>query len=197
MGSDSSKLTKEEAAEIRNKYGLPQEKFDVVFKSFQKHAGKDGKITKAQFKQILDGVMHPDLADKVFESFDRDNSGTMDVREYLAMMGVTHGGTLEQKLNASFELFDKDASGDLSRDEIKEMFVMIVKQKKRAASQKSPGGAATADVVLDAKSMAAIETVINTVFDRIDADHSGTIDRTEFLDGFSKHPDVCGFFKQF
>ncbi|KAH3761242.1 hypothetical protein Pelo_6934 [Pelomyxa schiedti] len=198
MGAESSALTKVEAAQIRNQYGLPQEKFDVVLKSFQKHADRNGKISSAAFKQILDGVMHPDLADKVFASFDRDNSGTMDVREYLAMMGVTHGGTLEQKLNASFELFDKNGDGVLSKEEIREMFVMIVKQKRTATNmRKSAGSAAASAVELDDKAMAAINSVINTVFDRIDVDRNGTIDRDEFLNGFAKHPDVCGFFKQF
>ena len=82
----------------------------------------------------------------------------MDLREYLMMMGgefyflkkqpsihsihtlknkkyhlsiiylVTHGGTIEQKLKASFEMFDKDGNGELSKVEVREMFMLIVNQ---------------------------------------------------------------------
>jgi Ca2+-binding EF-hand superfamily protein len=99
----------------------------MVIKCFKKHANSEGKISKDSFKKILAGVMHEDLAAQVFDSFDRDHSGTMDVKEYLAMMGVSHGGTIEQKLRASFELFDKNGDGVLSKDEIRDMFISIVK----------------------------------------------------------------------
>jgi hypothetical protein len=89
----------------------------------------------------------------------------MDIHEYLALMGVTFGGTTEQKLKgthqfstplfkvalniffannilefdndihflklcfvASFEIFDKNGDGVLSRDEVRSMLVMVVKQ---------------------------------------------------------------------
>eukprot|EP01106_Pelomyxa_sp_JSP_P015350 TRINITY_DN525_c0_g1_i1.p1 TRINITY_DN525_c0_g1~~TRINITY_DN525_c0_g1_i1.p1 ORF type:complete len:203 (+),score=59.79 TRINITY_DN525_c0_g1_i1:54-611(+) len=181
-------LSATEAESIRQKYSLPKEKFTVVYTSFKKHAGKDGKITRETFKEILAGVMHPELADKVFDSFDRDHSNSMDVREYLSMMGVTHGGSLEQKLEASFELFDKNGDGVLDRSEIRDMFIMIVKQKQRARG---------ASDQLDKAAMTAIDSVIDQVFDKVDTDRSGAIDRAEFKNGFSQHPEVCGFFKQF
>jgi len=56
----------------------------------------------------------------------------MDVYEYMALMGVTFGGTIEQKLQASFEIFDKDGNGQLSKDEVRQMLIMVVKQVTRA-----------------------------------------------------------------
>jgi len=114
------------------------------------------------------------------------------------MMGVSHGGTIEQKLRASFDLFDKNGDGVLSREEVRDMFISIVKQKRAAQRFKATGVRSPVSAEpIDPKGMAAIDEVINTVFDRVDTDRSGTIDLQEFIRGFSEHPDVCGFFKQY
>eukprot|EP01107_Rhizomastix_libera_P008061 TRINITY_DN2312_c0_g1_i4.p1 TRINITY_DN2312_c0_g1~~TRINITY_DN2312_c0_g1_i4.p1 ORF type:complete len:192 (+),score=47.67 TRINITY_DN2312_c0_g1_i4:26-601(+) len=191
MGGDGSKLTGEEKKKIIDQYGMTEEKFNALMKSFKKHASSGGTITRAGFKRLLQGVMAEELADKVFDSFDRDGNGTMDLREYLMMMGVTHGGTIEQKLKASFEMFDKDGNGELSKVEVREMFMLIVNQKRRAQFPRGPLPP------LDAKSESAIDGVVNAVFDRVDADGNGVLTLDEFMTGFAEHPDVCGFFKQF
>lgn len=56
----------------------------------------------------------------------------MDVREYMALMGVTFGGTIDQKLRASFEIFDRNGDGSLSKDEVRQMLTMVVRQVTRA-----------------------------------------------------------------
>eukprot|EP01105_Mastigella_eilhardi_P002573 TRINITY_DN1321_c0_g2_i1.p1 TRINITY_DN1321_c0_g2~~TRINITY_DN1321_c0_g2_i1.p1 ORF type:complete len:176 (-),score=64.83 TRINITY_DN1321_c0_g2_i1:109-636(-) len=170
---------------------VSQEKLDEALKSFAKHA-VDGKITRQAFKTILAGIMYDELADQVFDSFDRDKNGYMDLDEYLTMMGVTHGGTVQQKLNASFDLFDKNGDGTLSRDEIREMFILIIKQKRVAQGKPVVKGE-----TLEAREMAIIEGVIEAVFKEVDIDHNGVLDRAEYLRGFSEHPEICGFFNQF
>eukprot|EP00727_Mastigamoeba_balamuthi_P007799 m51a1_g364 hypothetical protein (199) ;mRNA; r:601183-602152 len=198
MGNDAAKPTKDEKECFKRQYGIPEEKFDMVMKSFKKHATGDGKISRDAFKKILAGVMHDELAEQVFDSFDRDGNNTMDVHEYLMMMGVTHGGTIEQKLRASFGLFDKNGDGVLSKEEVREMFILIVKQKKTAQMLRQTGAKPHAKPEpIDAKGLAAIDGIINTVFDKVDKDHNGVLDIDEFLLGFSEHPEVCGFFKQF
>jgi len=63
---------------------------------FKKHANSDGKISKEAFKKILAGVMHEDLASQVFDSFDRDHSGTMDVRPSLSLFSHRHHNSAHQ-----------------------------------------------------------------------------------------------------
>ncbi|KAH3757406.1 hypothetical protein Pelo_10834 [Pelomyxa schiedti] len=192
MGLGASALSPEEQEAIRVKYGMPEDKFAVIIKSFKSHAGNDNRITKTAFLSILSGVMYVDLAEKIFESFDRDGSGFMELKEYLEMMGVTHGGTIDQKLEASFHLFDKDTDGRVSRDDIKDMFIMTVKQKRVART-----GGSSASVILDNAAMEAIDKVIDSIFTKLDTDNSGFLDLEEFIAGFTKYRDVCGFFKQF
>lgn len=122
----------------------------------------------------------------------------MDINEYLALMGVTFGGTVQQKLRASFAIFDKDGNGTLSKDEVRDMLRMVIIQVMRAQYRtthgKIPSKGAT---VLDAAANAKIDQVVDEVFDRVDKDKSGAIDIDEFEAGFGENPEMLAFFKQF
>eukprot|EP00029_Vermamoeba_vermiformis_P006964 TRINITY_DN2877_c0_g1_i1.p1 TRINITY_DN2877_c0_g1~~TRINITY_DN2877_c0_g1_i1.p1 ORF type:complete len:144 (+),score=30.14 TRINITY_DN2877_c0_g1_i1:36-467(+) len=133
MGNGHLKLSKDETENFNKMYNIPPEKSKLIFKSFEKSA-HGSKISRENFLKIMDnhGVMERDLANQVFDSFDRDGNGDMDLEEYMALMGVTFGGNIEQKLRASFEIFDKNGDGVLSKDEVRRMLVMVVKQVTRA-----------------------------------------------------------------
>eukprot|EP01106_Pelomyxa_sp_JSP_P000329 TRINITY_DN104_c0_g1_i2.p1 TRINITY_DN104_c0_g1~~TRINITY_DN104_c0_g1_i2.p1 ORF type:complete len:171 (+),score=42.28 TRINITY_DN104_c0_g1_i2:106-618(+) len=169
-------------AETMKKYNLTSKQVKAMIKTYKSSCTKDGKMQRAGFLKLLDGIISPILAEKMFDSFDKDRSGTIDVKEFLTMMGVAQGGTTEQKLEATFEVYDKNGDGTLSRDEIKDMVLTVVKTKRGA---------------VDAKSLEAIDRTVATVFTVVDTDHNGVLDKAEFIKGFSEHPEVCGFFKQF
>ena len=163
----------------------------MVAHSFRKRAGADGTISKEQFRELLKGLMSDDLVDKVFTSFDKDGSGTMDEHEYLFMMGVTRGNNIEQKLRASFKMFDTDGNGALDPSEIREMFTLIINQRRAAQNPGKPLEP------LNEKTVASINNIVREVFIKIDKNKSGTISLEEFIAGFNEYPEICGFFKQF
>lgn len=118
----------------------------------------------------------------------------MDIHEYLALMGVTFGGTVQQKLRASFAIFDKDGNGTLSKEEVRDMLRMVIQQVMRAQTRGKPSSSAS---LLDDAAKAKIDQVVDEVFDRVDTDRSGAIDINEFEAGFSENPQMLAFFKQF
>lgn len=121
----------------------------------------------------------------------------MDINEYLALMGVTFGGTVQQKLRASFAIFDKDGNGTLSKDEVRDMLRMVIQQVMRAQHRQATGKVPPKGNLLDDAANAKIDQVVEEVFDRVDADKSGAIDVNEFESGFSENPQMLAFFKQF
>lgn len=121
----------------------------------------------------------------------------MDINEYLALMGVTFGGTVNQKLRASFHIFDKDGNGSLSKDEVRDMLRMVIVQVMRAQYRTAHGKSASKSVTLDTAANAKIDAVVEEVFTRVDKDHSGSIDIDEFERGFAENPEMLAFFKQF
>lgn len=123
----------------------------------------------------------------------------------MAMMGVTFGGTIEQKLEVSFQLFDEDGNGELDEQEIKKMLELTTKafiKRQRSQRNSSPAkrNVATTDgenVEISEQLRQQIDQIVKEVLAKIDVDGNGTISLEEFKQGFSKHPDICAFFRQF
>jgi len=133
--------------------------------------------------------MDADLSAQVFDSFDKDKNNEMDCSEYLCLMGVTlcallrlvmtlltnnklsSGGTMEQKLRSSFEIFDKDGNGSLSKDEVRQMLTMVVKQVTRA-QMKAKSKKVTGDtpIEIDDQGKKKIEEILDQIFDKVDVD---------------------------
>lgn len=194
MGANGTKIDKEK---YMKEFSLTESDYKKLVKSFKKTA-KKGKINEAEFVACFDGIIDEATAVNVFRAFDSDHSGSLDADEYLMMMGVTNFGTTEQKLKASFTLFDRNGDEVLSKEEVKEMLISVVKQRITLQHLNSTGKHISVDsVILDAKDVETIVKIVEEVFFKVDADRSGSIDYQEFVKGFSEHPDVCNFFKQF
>ena len=56
----------------------PQE-YRAIMTAYKQRASEDGKITREAFMDSVSSTNHPELAGKIFDVFDRDGSGTMDV----------------------------------------------------------------------------------------------------------------------
>ena len=104
---------------------------------------------------------------------------------------VTRGGTIEQKLSASFKMFDTDGNGTLDPSEVREMFTLIINQRRAAQNPGKPLEP------MDPKIVASINSVVREVFEKVDKNKSGSISLEEFMAGFNEYPEICGFFKQF
>ena len=61
-----------------------------------------------------------DEIDKIFSAIDTDGSGAIDYSEFLMATMNEQQLLSKEKLKAAFKMFDKDNSGTISREEIKE-----------------------------------------------------------------------------
>ncbi len=85
----------------------------------------DGKLSR---QEILDGyeehfsrVLDEDQLEKLFASVDIDNSGFIDYSEFIMATMNEKKNISEEKLISAFKIFDKDNSGTISPDEIREV----------------------------------------------------------------------------
>lgn len=94
-----------------------------VFKAFDKNG--DGKLSMEEVKigymEHYGRVMSDEEIERMFRSVDTDNSGFIDYSEFVVAAMNEKQLTTNEKLTAAFKMFDKDGSGVISADEIREV----------------------------------------------------------------------------
>ena len=62
---------------------------------------------------------------EIFNMFDADDSGTVDMQELANCMAIMCGGSMSEKINAAFILFDQNNSGTMSFDELAQLIKTV------------------------------------------------------------------------
>ena len=94
-----------------------------VFKAFDKNG--DGKLSMQEVKEgyleHYGKVMSDEEVEEMFNKVDTDKSGFIDYSEFVVAAMNENQLTSNEKLQAAFKMFDKDGSGSISADEIREV----------------------------------------------------------------------------
>ena len=94
-----------------------------VFKAFDKNG--DGKLSMQEVKEgyleHYGKVMSDEEVEEMFNKVDTDKSGFIDYSEFVVAAMNENQLTSNEKLQAAFKMFDKDNSGSISAEEIREV----------------------------------------------------------------------------
>lgn len=153
--------------------GFTVEQLDKLYDEYKKHstAGKGGHqgVTREQMGFILkDMGIEPHLAHPVFDAFDTNKDGEIDLRELIQGLATILNRTTMEKLEFAFKVYDTNHDGTISRDE---MYNMI------AASR----GLSVDDY--DAEVNSALDEVMKAM----DKNHDGAITFKEFHDAIESN----------
>ncbi|KAK2830831.1 hypothetical protein Q5P01_018762 [Channa striata] len=90
-----------------------------------------GRISKEEFQTIYSKFFPESeantYAEHVFRSFDTNDDGTLDFKEYIIALHMTSTGKTTRKLEWAFSLFDVDKNGYITKSEVKEICTAIFK----------------------------------------------------------------------
>ncbi|XP_073516501.1 recoverin [Phyllobates terribilis] len=128
--SKSGALSKEILEELQLNTKFTQEELCTWYQSFLKEC-PSGRISNTQFESIY-SKFFPDAdpkayAQHVFRSFDANNDGTLDFKEYVIALHMTSSGKTNQKLEWAFSLYDVDGNGTINKQEVLEIVTAIFK----------------------------------------------------------------------
>ncbi|KAL6090784.1 hypothetical protein STEG23_013210 [Scotinomys teguina] len=131
--SKSGALSKEILEELQLNTKFTEEELSAWYQSFLKEC-PSGRITRKEFESIY-SKFFPDsdpkaYAQHVFRSFDANNDGTLDFKEYVIALHMTTAGKPMQKLEWAFSLYDVDGNGAISKNEVLEIVMAIFKMIK-------------------------------------------------------------------
>jgi len=201
MGANAAKMDQGGARQCQifcETYRVNEDAYKNAIAAFKKMAGSTSKeMSRKQFTKTLTLKYPDEFADLIFDTFDTDGNGTMSLSEFLVYMGLSSGGTVEQKLQGSFMLFDKDHNGELERSEVIGCFQTLLHSSLYKHYVETHGGKKPKELSLSDSQKGEIATIVGELFDNLDTDKNGTIDMQEFVDGFKNHPELCQPMMQF
>lgn len=93
-----------------------------------------GRISKEEFQAIYSRFF-PDsdaqtYAQHVFRSFDTNDDGTLDFKEYIIALHMTSTGKTTRKLEWAFSLFDVDKNGYITKSEVREICTVSFRERQ-------------------------------------------------------------------
>ncbi|MEM1003487.1 MAG: EF-hand domain-containing protein [Bacteroidota bacterium] len=91
----------------------------------QMDKNNDGMLSKEEIKDGYEEhfgmAIDDDEIDKMFAAIDTDGNGTIDYSEFLMATMNEQQLLSKERLKGAFKMFDKDGSGTISKDEIREV----------------------------------------------------------------------------
>lgn len=137
--STSSALSKEILEDLKLSTKFSEHEIGQWYENFQKQC-PTGRITPEEFEQIY-ARFFPDSDTKsyarhVFRSFDTNDDGTLDFKEYIIALHMTSTGKTTRKLEWAFSLFDVDKNGYITKSEVKEICTVSFGGREKGAKKK-------------------------------------------------------------
>ena len=125
--SRSGALSREVLQELRASTRYTEEELSRWYEGFQRQC-PDGRIRRDEFERIYSNFFPNSdpkgYARHVFRSFDTNDDGTLDFREYIIALHLTSSGKTHLKLEWAFSLFDVDRNGEVSKSEVLEIITV-------------------------------------------------------------------------
>lgn len=121
MGKTVSKLSKDDLKSLKQATYFDKRELQQWYKGFMRDC-PSGQLSEEEFikvfKQFFPFGDPTDYCHYLFEVFDVDQNNFIDFKEFIVALSITSRGTLDQKVNWSFKLFDQKKKKLLDYDDI-------------------------------------------------------------------------------
>ncbi|KAF7267617.1 hypothetical protein GWI33_019109 [Rhynchophorus ferrugineus] len=101
----------------RPRTGIDQNNLARLEQLFRQTVGKGTEIRREDFQKIVSSK-NPFFTERVFQIFDKDNSGSISLQEFLDAMHQFAGQSPEDKIRFLFKVYDIDGDGLIQHKEL-------------------------------------------------------------------------------
>jgi len=177
MGQSSSsphkRLRKEDVEFLRKNTRYDEQTIQEWYKGFMIDC-PHGRLTPESFLRIYSKFFPTgnaeDFCRHIFRTFDADQNGFIDFKEFLLAVNVTAAGSPEEKLDWAFSMYDLDGNGWIDLIEmtkmVKSIYKLIGPEQER---------------ILTSDHSETPEKKAAEIFRKMDLNNDGRITREEFI----------------
>ncbi|OWF46378.1 neurocalcin-delta B-like [Mizuhopecten yessoensis] len=108
-------------AGLAEEFQVSQEEIVELKRIYKENCGGSRFLSRDKFRKVYNKVFPGDassFADIMFNKFDTDGDGKVDMREFIVGLLMSDAKNVDQKIKFAFEMYDIDKSGTISRDEV-------------------------------------------------------------------------------
>jgi len=173
MGGWSSKtrLSAEDMQFLQTKTQLDQASIENWYEGFLVDC-PSGELSRDQFCEMYSKIFPSGNADNfsknIFRTFDTNNSGTIDFREFMLALHATSHGSPEEKLAWAFRMYDVDGNGSIDFNEMRRVVSAVYEMMGNDNSN---------------------VTKARELFSKMDENSDGLVSQEEFIAVCSKDDD--------
>ncbi|XP_034401058.1 EF-hand calcium-binding domain-containing protein 1 [Cyclopterus lumpus] len=123
-------------------------------------------LERGKFRSILHnifGITNDTMVDRVFRTFDKDNDGVVNTKEWIEGLSVFLRGTVDERIKHCFYVYDFNGDNNISREE---MFHMMKDSFHRLSTEEDPDE--------------GIKDLVEMTLKKMDHDHDGRLSLTDF-----------------
>uniref|UniRef100_A0A182F6C9 Uncharacterized protein n=1 Tax=Anopheles albimanus TaxID=7167 RepID=A0A182F6C9_ANOAL len=92
--------------------GFDKSSLERLEQLFIKTVGNEKEIRREEFKKIVTSK-NPFFTERVFQIFDKDNSGSISLQEFIDAIHQFAGQSPEDKIKFLFKVYDLDGTGNI------------------------------------------------------------------------------------
>lgn len=163
---------------------------ESIKKAYQRFQETDvdhsGLIDYTEFCEVLQVEPSPQV-EKLFQLFDNDKSGQIDVKEFMIGLSNFSGAGKEEKLKFAFMVFDEDGNGVITKQELLKILKARVLLCAVSGVRRAERGAQANHMASNDKEVAR---KADTIMMQADKDGDGVISFDEFVIVSKKFPNI-------
>jgi len=177
MGKNNSKLSQQELKELEAKTYFDKKEINQWYSDFRRDC-PSGQLHRDEFCRIYQQFFpHGDptkFAKFVFNVFDSNKDGHISFKEFISALSVTSRGSLDEKLDWAFTLYDVDSDGYITRQEmidiVDAIYSMVGNMIELPKDEDTP------------------EKRVDKIFKQMDKNKDGMLTKEEFKEGSKSDP---------